>query len=184
MIRAQTNRKVPVDCCYKANDTAGYFVRLRETSVVCMRLEEEEEEEDRTLLMLMRDLSVSVINIGGPTAEWWRFLALFIAIFVSLWLSDAGRRNGCVFWDEHSWRIWRGKNVFVSSLVWPVLFLTQVDCRWKTASKWRHNLGLSQRRQFLLIPIKRWKNEANILFNLVEKGTLTIGLLGVLVLAS
>lgn len=27
------------DSCYKANDTAGYFVRLRETSV-CMRLEE------------------------------------------------------------------------------------------------------------------------------------------------
>lgn len=38
-------------------DTAGCFVRLRETSVVCMRLEEE-EEEDGTLLMLMRELSV------------------------------------------------------------------------------------------------------------------------------
>lgn len=41
----------------KNSDTAGYFVRLRETSVVCMRLEEE-EAEDGTLLMLMRELSV------------------------------------------------------------------------------------------------------------------------------
>lgn len=56
----------------QTDDTAGCFVRLRETSVVCMRLEEEEaaaeEEEDGTLLMLMRELSVSVTNIGGLTA--------------------------------------------------------------------------------------------------------------------
>lgn len=45
---------------YNASDTAGCFVRLRETSAVCMRL----EEEDGTLLMLMREPSVYVINIG------------------------------------------------------------------------------------------------------------------------
>ena len=55
-------------------DTAGGFLRLRETSAVCMRLEEEEEEaeeeeaEDGSLLMLMRELSSSVINIGGAAA--------------------------------------------------------------------------------------------------------------------
>lgn len=31
--------------------------------------QEKEEEEDGTLLMLMRELSVSVINIGGVTAK-------------------------------------------------------------------------------------------------------------------
>lgn len=42
----------------KLTDTAVYFVRLRETSAVCMRLKEE-EAEDGTPLMLMRELSVS-----------------------------------------------------------------------------------------------------------------------------
>ena len=44
-----------------------------------MRLEAEEveEEEDGTLLMLMRELSVSVINIGGRTAKRWSFLVSF-----------------------------------------------------------------------------------------------------------
>lgn len=70
-----TNYEAVADSCHKTDDTAGCFVRLRETSVVCMRLEEEEEaaeeeaeEEDGTLLMLMRELSVSVINIGRLTA--------------------------------------------------------------------------------------------------------------------
>lgn len=35
--------QIPTDSCCKASDTAGCFVRLRETSV-CMRLEEEEED--------------------------------------------------------------------------------------------------------------------------------------------
>lgn len=51
-----------------------------------MRLEEEAEAEDGTLLMLMRELSVSVINIGGLTVKRWSFLALFFAPFVSLWV--------------------------------------------------------------------------------------------------
>ncbi len=46
--------------------------------------EEEEEEEDGTLLMLMRELSVSVINIGGLTAKRWSFLASFATLFASL----------------------------------------------------------------------------------------------------
>lgn len=62
-------------CCGTAG-TAGYFLRLRETSAACMRLEEE-EAEDGTLLMLMRELSVSVTNIGGLTARRWRFSAQF-----------------------------------------------------------------------------------------------------------
>ena len=47
----------------------GILYACVKTSVVCMRLEEEEEAEDGTLLMLMRELSVSVINIGGLTAK-------------------------------------------------------------------------------------------------------------------
>lgn len=76
-----TNHKVRIGRCLKPTDTAGYFVRLRETSVVCMRL-----EEDGTLLMLMRELSVSVVNIGVPTVKRWSFLAIFFALFVSLWV--------------------------------------------------------------------------------------------------
>ncbi|KAG7506573.1 hypothetical protein JOB18_009502 [Solea senegalensis] len=66
------------------NDTAACSVRLRETSVECMRLEEEEEaddveeedgegeeEEDGSLLMLMRELFLTVINSGGLTATRW-----------------------------------------------------------------------------------------------------------------
>lgn len=76
-MQINTNYEAIADSCHKTDDTAGCFVRLRETSVVCMRLEEEEEaaaaeeeaeEEDGTLLMLMRELSVSVINIGRLTA--------------------------------------------------------------------------------------------------------------------
>lgn len=63
-----------------------------------MRLEEEEEEaEDRTLLMLMRELSVSVINIGGPTAKRWRFLALFISVFFSLWVPTRDAVTDVIF---------------------------------------------------------------------------------------
>lgn len=57
---------------HDASDTAGCLVRVRETSVVCMRL----EEEDGTLLMLMRELSASVINIDGLTAKTMEFLGL------------------------------------------------------------------------------------------------------------
>lgn len=80
--------------CLKPADTAGYFVRLRETSVVCMRLEEEEEAEDGTLLMLMRELSVSVANIGVPTVKRWSFLAIFFP-FRLIVGSEEGSCNKC-----------------------------------------------------------------------------------------
>lgn len=85
--------------CYETSDTAGYFVRLRETSVVCMRLEEEEEEEDGTLLMLMRELSVSVINIGGLTAKRWSLLVLFYPRFVPLSASSTRDAVTDVFFE-------------------------------------------------------------------------------------
>lgn len=71
--------------CFKACDTAGCFLRLRETSLECMRLEEEEvkeeeEEEDGTLLMLMRELPVSVINIGALAAKSRSYLSLFTTL--------------------------------------------------------------------------------------------------------
>lgn len=85
--------------CYKAADTAGYFVRLRETSAACMRLEEEAEAEaeDGTLLMLMRELSVSVTNIGGLTARRWRFSAVFSDALGLIVGSGEGSCDGRVF---------------------------------------------------------------------------------------
>lgn len=77
----------------KPADTAGYFVRLRETSVVCMRLEEA-EAEDGTLLMLMRELSVSVANIGVPTVKRWSFLAIFFSFRLTVG-SEEGSCNKC-----------------------------------------------------------------------------------------
>lgn len=127
--------KLPADNRYEAGDTAGYFVRLRETSVVCMRLEEAEEEEDGTLLMLMRERSVSVINIGGLTVKRWIFSALFLARFVSLW---PPARDAVTAVRSETRIIEKSegeKNGFVSAAVWPVFLLTQVDHRWKTASK-------------------------------------------------
>lgn len=59
------HRSEPIvsDGCREPADTAGWLVRLRETSAVCMRLEEEgeenEEAEDGTPLMLMRERSVA-----------------------------------------------------------------------------------------------------------------------------
>lgn len=70
--RRQKNKSQLV-AAHDASDTAGCLVRVRETSVVCMRLE---EEEDGALLMLMRELSASVINIGGLTAKTMEFLGL------------------------------------------------------------------------------------------------------------
>lgn len=67
----KTNKSQLV-AAHDASDTAGCLVRVRETSVVCMRL----EEEDGTLLMLMRELSASVINIDGLTAKTMEFLGL------------------------------------------------------------------------------------------------------------
>lgn len=69
--RRQINKSQLV-AAHDTSDTAGCLVRVRETSVVCMRL----EEEDGTLLMLMRELSASVINIDGLTAKTMEFLGL------------------------------------------------------------------------------------------------------------
>ncbi|KAI3364989.1 hypothetical protein L3Q82_001152 [Scortum barcoo] len=72
-------------------------------SVVCMRLEEEddeeddEEEEDGTLLMLMRELSVSVINSGGLTDETMEISPLIFGPFRFPTGSEEDRRDGRVF---------------------------------------------------------------------------------------
>lgn len=46
-----------------------YACVKRQWCVCGWKEEEEEEDEKGTLLMLMRELSVSVINIGGVTAK-------------------------------------------------------------------------------------------------------------------
>lgn len=69
-------------------DTAGYFVRLRETSVVCMRL----EEEDGTLLMLMRELSVSDCDQHRWTdCQMMELFGLILYPFCSIIGVDEGR---------------------------------------------------------------------------------------------
>lgn len=134
-----TNHKVRIGRCLKPTDTAGYFVRLRETSVVCMRLEE--EAEDGTLLMLMRELSVSVVNIGVPTVKRWSLLAILFALFVSLWVP---------------------KREVVSNVLFETRIVEGFEDLEKTVSS-RHSSGLSSYWHRWIAAGKRHRNEDIIL---------------------
>lgn len=58
------------------------------------------EEEDGTLLMLMRELSVPVINIGGLTAKQWSFGAFIYCRFHLIAGSNEGQGDRCDFWGQ------------------------------------------------------------------------------------
>lgn len=58
------------------------------------------EEEDGTLLMLMRELSVPVINIGGLTAKQWSFGAFIYCRFHLIAGSNEGQGDRCDFWAQ------------------------------------------------------------------------------------
>lgn len=69
-----------MESCYGTSHCGVFSMRASDVIAECMRLEEaeeEEEEEDGTLLMLMRELSVSVINIGGQNLASWIYLISF-----------------------------------------------------------------------------------------------------------
>lgn len=96
---------------------------------------EEEAEEDGTLLMLMRELSVAVINIGGLTAKWWSFLALFIGVFISLSAPTRDAVTDVIFETRVRGKIEEERTVSSRLSFGLDLLRTQVDCRWKTPSK-------------------------------------------------
>lgn len=102
----------------KAAGTAVRVVRLRETSA-CMRLEEEEEAEDGTLLMLMRERSVSVINIGGRTDSRWSRWVSFESLSPCLVVFDAGRGHRCAFEARATEAFEEERDGLVSPLAWP-----------------------------------------------------------------
>lgn len=60
-----------------------------------LEVEEEEEEEDGTLLMLMRELSASVINIGGLGCQTMELFGLVCRPSRFATGSDEGRCDRC-----------------------------------------------------------------------------------------
>lgn len=79
---------------------------------VCGWRREVEAAEDGTLLMLMRELSVPVINIGGLTAKQWSFGAFIYCRFHLIAGSNEGQGDRCDFWGQIE-----EEKVGVSSLV-------------------------------------------------------------------
>lgn len=132
------------------------YACVKRQCVCGWRREVEAAEEDGTLLMLMRELSVPVINIGGLTAKQWSFGAFIYCRFHLIAGSNEGQGDSVISGDKL--RRKRSGSSFVSR---PGLVLVTdtgglpLEKKKKGAIEMKtYNLGLSQRRHFPHVSLK------------------------------